>query len=74
MASTSISVGGDRAFVNAVGMVARKHNMTTAQFVQAVLLKKHGKEIREALSFFVKDDAQIDQMMHSENEEEKQSA
>lgn len=71
MASTSISVGGDRAFVNAVGMVAKKHGMTTAQFVQAVLLKKYGKEIREALSFFTKDDAQIDHLMQDEIREEQ---
>ena len=47
----SISVKGDRRFIDAVGIVAKQHNTTVAALVRSLLDKEFGSEIEKAEYF-----------------------
>lgn len=57
----SISVKANKRYIDAVGVVAKRHNTTTAALVRSLLDKAHGEEIRNAESFLSSDHAQMDE-------------
>lgn len=53
--STTVSIEGDRAYVDAFSAVARARGTTMAKLVRQAIDASYGKEINRALLFFASD-------------------
>lgn len=59
----SISLVGDRNYVNALSALAHKRNKRIGDLVREALDAQYGDELKELVSFFENGDASVHQMM-----------
>lgn len=71
MAETrSVSVYGDRDFLNALAVLAKQKNTRIGRLVRQALDDKYGDELRAiSASFFASSDVSKHHLMHEENEQ-----
>lgn len=60
--SRSISISGDRRYVDAVHLVARSRGTTSARLVREALDKLYGSELSKFIAFLAKNEPQTVQL------------
>lgn len=73
MASTSVSVTGDKLFKDALSALARQKGVTMASMVRIALDKAYGEELHHIVSFFESDIAHTQQSLSTRNDRKKKA-